>query len=152
MASDPTRHLNQILDELEARGIGYALVGGLALAAYIEPRFTKDVDLCLALADEKKQDRLVRELRAAGYEEESFLLRRTNGAVIGIRFFAPESESREPNVDLLFSATGIEEEIVHDAEPIALYGRKIPTATISDLIAMKTLSSPQSNPRVHRGR
>lgn len=138
---DPTQHLTQVLDDLEARRIRFALVGGVALGTYVEPRFTKDLDFSVALSDERSQDGLVRELKAARYREESLLVRRSNGDVIGIRFYTPDTESREPNLDLLFAATGIEEEIIRDAEPIKVFGRTIPTATISDLIAMKTLSS-----------
>ncbi len=139
--TDPSRYLIQVLDDLETRRIRFALVEAIALGTYVEPRFTKDVDFSTALADERRQDALVRDLEAARYKEESLLVRRSNGDVIGIRFFTPDTKSRQPNLDLLFSATGIEEEIIRDAEPVELWGRKIPTATISDLIAMKTLSA-----------
>lgn len=35
--------------ELDSRGIGYLVIGGQAVLLYGEPRFTKDIDLTLAL-------------------------------------------------------------------------------------------------------
>ena len=45
--SDPTEAALLCADALERRGLPYALFGGLALAAYGEPRETRDVDLAV---------------------------------------------------------------------------------------------------------
>lgn len=41
--------LTRIRDALESLDIGWALVGGLAFSALIEPRTTRDVDLVVAV-------------------------------------------------------------------------------------------------------
>ena len=40
------------------------LVGGLAVSARCEPRFTRDIDIAVALADDAQAEKLVRALRA----------------------------------------------------------------------------------------
>lgn len=45
-----------------------AVVGGLAVSAHTEPRFTRAVDLCVAVDDDASAESLVRELRDDGYE------------------------------------------------------------------------------------
>ena len=44
-----------------------ALVGGLAMSARAEPRFTRDVDLVVGVRDDLDAEVLVRDLRARGY-------------------------------------------------------------------------------------
>jgi predicted nucleotidyltransferase len=38
---------NSLVKELETRKVRYALVGGVAMAFYTEPRFTRDIDLLI---------------------------------------------------------------------------------------------------------
>jgi hypothetical protein len=45
--------------DLEACGGSFALVGGLAVAARAEPRFTRDVDLVLAIERDVDAEHLV---------------------------------------------------------------------------------------------
>lgn len=42
--------------------IPFALVGGLAVSARTEPRFTRDADLAVALASDAEAEALIREL------------------------------------------------------------------------------------------
>ena len=46
----------------ETRGVRYALVGGVVMAFYTEPRFTRDIDLLIDSEDyAKTEDILVKE-------------------------------------------------------------------------------------------
>jgi hypothetical protein len=45
----------------------WALVGGLAVSARCEPRFTRDIDLAVAVAGDSEAEALVRTLQGAGY-------------------------------------------------------------------------------------
>jgi hypothetical protein len=56
----------QLALEMERRQIKYALVGGIAMAFYAEPRFTRDLDLLVASADFEKLKNL---LEGNGYFE-----------------------------------------------------------------------------------
>lgn len=53
---------------LDRRGERFALVGGLAVSIHGEVRFTRDVDLAVAVADDQAAERLVYAMRAEGYE------------------------------------------------------------------------------------
>lgn len=66
-ASAPERALRAIVAQLEGRGRTFALVGGLAVSIRAEVRFTRDVDLVVAVSDDADAEALVRELSAAGY-------------------------------------------------------------------------------------
>jgi hypothetical protein len=70
--------LRRVADDLRARRTPFALVGGLAVWARCEPRFTRDVDLAVAVSSDPEAEALVRGLMDAGYrvlaqvEQESF--------------------------------------------------------------------------------
>ena len=51
MALDLQAELRGIVHALDAAGIAYALVGGLAVSIYATPRATEDVDILLARGD-----------------------------------------------------------------------------------------------------
>lgn len=61
---DAAARVAAALDELGAR---FALVGGLAVGARVEPRFTRDVDLAVSVADDDGAERLLRALVRRGY-------------------------------------------------------------------------------------
>ena len=52
---------------LRSRDCGWALMSGLAVSTYVEPRFTRDVDLAVAVADDGEAERLVHSLQTSGY-------------------------------------------------------------------------------------
>jgi hypothetical protein len=60
--------LRQICTDLTTAGHSFALVGGLAVSARTEPRFTRDADIAVAVASDVEAERLVRTLRARDYE------------------------------------------------------------------------------------
>jgi hypothetical protein len=53
------RRLAGLLDTLD---VGYALVGGFAVSARSEPRFTRDLDFAVAVADDEVAEGVVRAL------------------------------------------------------------------------------------------
>jgi hypothetical protein len=59
-------HLEQVVrdagEALEALGFEWALVGGLAVSARAEPRFTRDVDLAVSVVADRQAEALIREL------------------------------------------------------------------------------------------
>jgi len=52
MQNPVIRALFEIIDLLEARGVEYAVMGGLAVRALALPRATNDVDITIALPHE----------------------------------------------------------------------------------------------------
>jgi hypothetical protein len=59
--------LRQGASDLEAIGARWAVIGGLAVAFRAEPRFTKDVDLAVAVADDQEAEDVVNRLQVRGY-------------------------------------------------------------------------------------
>lgn len=126
--------------DLDALGVRWALVGGLAVSARAEPRLTKDVDLAVAVSGDPAAEALVHALVLRGWRVAVVLEHVTTGRLATARL-VPAPPATPVVVDLLFAATGIEPEIVQTATPIeALPGLVVPVASVADLLAMKLLA------------
>lgn len=66
-----TRELRAIIAALAAGGVRFALVGGLAVSARAEPRLTRDVDIAVAVRDDREAEEVIRGLAAHGYSVDS---------------------------------------------------------------------------------
>ena len=125
--------------ELARQLAGFALVGGLAVSARTEPRFTRDIDLAVAVADDHDAERRVREMVAAGFSVDSAVEQTATGRLATVRLRPPGRPGSI--VDLLFASSGIEPEIVARAESIeVLSGLTVPVARTGDLMALKLLA------------
>ena len=51
--------LHRVSEDLTASGATYALVGGLAVSARTEPRFTRDLDLVVAVTNDREAEALI---------------------------------------------------------------------------------------------
>jgi hypothetical protein len=119
--------------------VPYALVGGLAVSARAEPRLTRDVDLAVHAEDDAAAERLIRELLGRGYELSATVEQTTTGRLATARV-NPPGRARIV-VDLLFASTGIEPEIVEQAETLEILPHLyVPVARASHLVAMKLLA------------
>jgi hypothetical protein len=122
-------------------GAHFALVGGIAISARAEPRFTRDLDLAVAVRDDAEAEALLASLMAAGYRVVSTVEQDATGRLATARL-APAGEPDDGLVvDLLFASSGIEPEIVDRAEPMVVFaGPPLPVATLPHLLALKVLS------------
>jgi hypothetical protein len=59
--------LRRIASDLERHRRQWALVGGFAVSARAEPRFTRDIDVAVMVDDDLDGERLVRSLLASRY-------------------------------------------------------------------------------------
>lgn len=124
------------LDELGAR---YALIGGLAVSARAEPRYTRDVDLAIAVARDSEAEHLLFALTSRGYSVITVLEQTRTGRLSTARL----RHARAPDifVDLLFASSGIEAEVATGSERITYRpGTTLPVARVGHLIALKVLS------------
>ncbi len=126
-----------MLDQAERQGVGVALVGGFAVSVRTEPRFTRDVDLVVAVRDDAGAEAFIGALIAEGHE----LLATVEQEAVG-RLATARLRSRDGSlVDLLFASSGIEQEIVAAADELeVLPGLFIPVITLAHLIALKVLA------------
>ncbi len=125
--------------DLAELSVGFALVGGLAVAARSEPRFTRDVDLAIATADDREAERIVHAMTSRGYRVQTVIAHRRFDRLATARLVATAAPA--VFVDLLFASSGIEGLISAGAEVIS-YGRtvRLPVARVGHLIALKVLA------------
>src|SRR3954462_4293539 len=127
-------------DLVEARA-GFALIGGLAVSVRTEPRFTRDADLAVAVADDAETETLIDRLRVSGYGIGTVLGQQAVGRLLTVRLLPTDRPDAQPVVDLLFASSGIEPEIVRNAEPLEVLPSVIvPVARTAHLLALKLLS------------
>ncbi|MEI6497365.1 MAG: hypothetical protein WCO88_11915 [Actinomycetota bacterium] len=113
------------------------LVGGLAVSARAEPRFTRDADLVIAIDTDSHAEFVIRSFITQGYRLQAVLEQSGVGRLSGARLVDPEGFE----VDLLTASSGIEAEIVADADEIDIVpGLSLHVAAIGHLIALKLLS------------
>lgn len=133
--------LGRIQTELEVYGLRWALVGGLAVSARSEPRFTRDADLAVTVRDDREAEVLVRWLLGRGYQTFATVEQEAVGRLATVRLIPPGENVEGLVVDLLFASSGIEPEIVDAAEPLEILPKlTVPVAQTSHLIALKVLS------------
>jgi hypothetical protein len=136
--------LRRVLGDLSALGSKCAVVGGIAVGAHTIPRFTRDVDLAVAVADDRSAEALVASLMQRGYRVLAVLEHRDTKRLATARMLLPaepDAATEAPVVDLLFASSGIEAEIVQKARPEkVLSGLSVAVARSGHLIALKLLS------------
>lgn len=127
----------------------WALVGGFAVSARAEPRFTRDIDMAVAVAGDAESEALVRSLLSDGYTPLASVEQDETGRLATMRLVCPVDGDDGVVVDLLFASSGIESEIVAAAETIEIVpGLSMPIATTGHLIALKLLArDDQTRPR-----
>lgn len=132
--------LRTVSTDLADSGVAFALVGGLAVSVRTEPRFTRDADLAVALADDAEAEALVNRLQSRGYRVATVLEQAAVGRLSTVRL-QRSTDAQAPVVDLLFASSGIEPEIVAHADQIEILpSLRIGVARTGHLIALKLLS------------
>lgn len=126
-------------DLLEARA-SFALVGGLAVSVRAEPRFTRDADLAVAVASDAEAEALVHRLGTRGWRVLTVVEQKATSRLATVRL-APSNDPEAPVTDLLFASSGIEAEVIRDADRVALQpSLHLAVAGTAHLIALKVLS------------
>jgi Nucleotidyl transferase AbiEii toxin, Type IV TA system len=130
--------LRSAVADLDALKLRWALIGGLAISVRSVPRFTKDLDFAIAVADDSEAEDVVRRLRSRGYQPVGLLEQEYVERLSGVRL---ERGGSDVVVDLLFASSGIEEEVVASATRLEVLPQlSASVATTGHLIALKTLA------------
>lgn len=135
--------LRQAAGDLTKHAGAWGLVGGLAVSVRAEPRFTRDVDIAVAVADDAAAEQLVRSLIVEGYRVLASLEQDATGRLATVRLACPGAAESDDDVvlDLLFASNGIEPEIARTADRIEVVpGLVLPVARTGHLIALKLLA------------
>lgn len=133
--------LRRIAADLDRTGRPWCLIGGLAVSARTEPRFTRDIDVALSVPDDAAAEQLVHALLRRGYRPFATLEQEPAGRLATVRLVPPDEEPSGIITDLLFSSSGIEPETAAAAQRLELFpGLAVPVAQLAHLIALKVLS------------
>ena len=133
------RHLWRTLGRLD---VSCALLGGLALAIWKHPRFTKDVDVLVALDNTNAND-LLRNLTDAGFRakraEPFVTIDETEFLQLS---YQPEDSFVEVQIDLLLVRTRYQQEAIRRRIPVdsVELGFEIDVLACEDLIIHKLLA------------
>jgi len=138
-------HLESVLRaaalDLAALRLRWAVVGGLAVSARTEPRFTRDVDLVIAVSDDHSAEQAVHSLQRRGYHVYALVEQEAAGRLATARLIPPGQDEAGVVLDVLFASSGIEPEIADAAEVLEILpGLRVPVASAGHLIALKLLS------------
>lgn len=140
--------LSDVVGQLSRLGADCALIGGLAVSARAEPRFTRDVDLAVSVTDDSVAESLVNHLVSKGFVVLAIVEQEAAGRLATVRLVPPGQTEEGVVVDLLFASSGIEREIVEAADRIELFpGAIVAVATTAHLIALKVLSCDERRPQ-----
>lgn len=124
----------------------WALVGGLAVSVRTEPRFTRDVDIVVAVPDDSTAERLVRELGIQGYRPHTLVEQKAVQRLATVRLLPPAPGPGGLMLDLLFASSGIEQEICSVAEILEVFpGVSVPVSRLFHLITLKALARDDKN-------
>lgn len=125
--------------DLSALDNSWAVVGGLAVSTYAEPRTTRDLDVVVAVSGDEEAERIVWSLLQVGYSVTAAVEHTARGRLATMRMQPPMKGAAI--VDLLFASSGIESEITASAVTLEILpGVSAPVASIGHLIAMKVLA------------
>ena len=133
--------LRRLCDELVEAKFGFALIGGLAVSVRSEPRFTRDADVAVALGTDVEAEALIHALQLKGYVVLTVIEQEAVGRLATVRLQPPGESGTGLVLDLLFASSGIEREVVDNAEILeVLPDLTVPVARVGHLIALKVLS------------
>lgn len=122
----------KVVDVLEELGTRYAVVGGIAIGARVDPRTTKDIDFAIQVDDDAQADALIFALRQRGYSIAA-VFQRKDGRLATARTF----DASRVLIDYLFNTARIEREVVDAATRMDVAGIQVPVAQSRHLLAMK---------------
>jgi len=138
-------HLESVLRaaalDLAALRLRWAVVGGLAVSARTEPRFTRYVDLVIAVSDDQSAEQTVHSLQRRGYRVHALVEQEVAGRLATARLIPPGEDEAGVVLDVLFASSGIEPAIADAAEVLEILpGLRVPVGSAGHLIALKLLS------------
>lgn len=133
--------LRRVVADLGRTSHAYGLVGGFAVSARTEPRFTRDIDLVVDVSDDAAAESLLRDLAGRGYALVAAIEQQATERLATARLASPAAPDGELIVDLLFASSGVEHEIAARSQSLELLEEfVVPVARTGDLLALKLLA------------
>jgi hypothetical protein len=148
------KHMNvfeefrRLVLELEKQGVRYALVGGVAMAFYTEPRFTRDIDFLVDLDDFEKAKGI---LEKDGYFESASPWTFRNVGIELRRFLKVVTPEDEMLIDILVAKDEEVRRIIQNAVEAESEEGRMMLANKKDLIWLKrTRNSKQDQADIEK--
>lgn len=133
--------LRWVADRLQEQSIYWALVGGWAVSVRTEPRFTRDLDVAITVADDHQSEQIIAMLAASQFSIEALVEQDARHRLATVRLSLPSAYQPGLLLDLLFASSGIEHEVCLEAEDLEVFPAiKVPVAKKEHLLALKILS------------
>ncbi|MFZ4395399.1 MAG: nucleotidyl transferase AbiEii/AbiGii toxin family protein [Kiritimatiellia bacterium] len=133
--------LRRMANLFQERRQPWALVGGLAVSVRTEPRFTRDLDLAVAVANDHAAEALVHDLHGVGFHTLATVEQEATHRLATARLAPSGSHPQGLILDLLFASSGIETEICQAAENLTVFPElSVPVARLYHLITLKVLA------------
>ena len=138
-------HLEALLGRIAAllheKNQPWALIGGLAVSVRTEPRFTRDVDIAVAVSDDNAAEALIHQLHGAGLRVLATVEQEATHRLATARLAPIGEKPQGLMLDLLFASSGIEPEVCAAAEWIEVFPDvRVPVARLYHLLALKVLA------------
>ena len=109
------------------------------MSARAEPRFTRDVDVCVLVDGDEQAEELASGLTRRGYEVVAIVEHEQADRLATLRLVAPFRSG--VLVDLLFASSGLESEIVESAQVLEILPNLlVPVARTPHLVVLKLLA------------
>ncbi len=132
------RHISAIFNDQRQE---WALVGGLAVSVLTEPRFTRDLDIAVAVSDDRAAEAFIHCLHTAGFRVIATVEQDATHRLATARLAPLGERSQGLMLDLLFASSGIEKEICEDSQLLEVFPQfRVPVARLHHLIVLKTLA------------
>ena len=125
----------KIVRVLEERGVRYALVGGVAMAFYTEPRFTRDIDFLISADDFSEMQKALEDF---GYVESITPWTFQEISITLHRFFKVE-EDEEMMIDVLASGDPEVDRFVESAVDAESDQGRVRVVRREDLVELKRI-------------
>jgi len=141
--------LREVFATLNDLGVDGALLGGLAVSVWTDPRFTRDIDLAVAVSSDVDAERMIYSMQQRGYRLSATVEQTATSRLATARMLAPGESEDGLVVDLLFASSGIESEIVRDAALVDVFENvSSRVARPGHLVALKLLAhDPVTRPQ-----
>ncbi len=128
---------SRVLASIRQENVQGCVVGGLAVSARCDPRFTRDVDIAVMVDSDERAEALVHALASRGMRIVGLVEQESVSRLAMARLVTDDGLS----IDLLIASSGIESEVVMSAETLeVVQGLLLPVARTGHLIALKLLS------------
>ena len=134
-----TDQLKRIVQFLNKQKIDYALAGGLAFSALVEPRATMDIDLIIMIKEKQLND--FKDLLK--HEFESIITHKEPMQFNLVKIWRVINfiEDREMIFDFMLAETKFHKNAIERAFEIEFFGSKLKVITLEDLILLKTCAN-----------